>query len=871
MNGTDIFTVVSTDGIEQSNTANISVYITPINDPPLAKDSTIDVIEDISSDHIFQAEDIDSPTLFFNVVKQGKKGQLIITSSSSGSYQYSPNTNENGFDKVIFEVVDSEGESCTGVISIQILPQNDPPVAQLTSISTNEDQSVKGQLKAIDPDNDTLLFTIVELPSKGAITLMDATKGEFIYLPKQNENGLDHLTFKVSDGEIISDIAEMQINILAINDPPHATAQMLETNENEPLTITLTASDIDSEHLTYEIFSMPQQGELTQYGMYCTYAPHKDFWGLDSFVFLAKDIKGLYSKARIDIRVGIPPADIYVGEDQSVDIAEALNLTQTFTIESMPSRGKVELVNDQFIYFPNVNANGFDSLGYRLADNQVLEAIIYIKPINDPPEIEDEMPDHIYLAEDHKQTLNIKVRDVDHDIDDLSCVITIPPEHGQLIVSHMAITYLPFTNYNGSDAFSYQISDGLSDISGNIDISITAVNDAPMIKGRYRLIIVSNGFMPYEYKNEGSPFILLNQDLSIEVSLTENSDFNSNPPKVEVYHTKNSNGFILEIVKHNVTSFVMTLGNQEINEFKGYGTVDMPYRYTWDKTNSTIQKKRNIAQTGDISYDIRFKFYDGIQLIEEYPVEYIEYSSIENEELHKSLVQKTFEKSKEQGGLYSDKAISVTQGKTEFYPLMGTTFNINVEDPNGGLRNIDIVIPTIPIEYLFIDNTDQNIEPDELLKVETSYYTFGENALATGINLKFFLANEDGRYISYNPVEKRSKHAPVISLPIIINSKHYKSSGASPFVPMILESGSDQFKEESLPLINHGDGRIDVQLHHLTAIGLKVAEIEPSEDSSGSCFVGSVTSDGRVMVVFWVIVCFLVVGVVRRYKILGKL
>ena len=140
--------------------------------------------------------------------------------------------------------------------------------------------------------------------------------------------------------------------------------------------------------------------------------------------------------------------------------------------------------------------------------------------------------------------------------------------------------------------------------------------------------------MPYEYKNEGSPYIVLDKDKSIKVSLLQNPGFQSKPPKIKVSHTKNSTGFIVEIIKHNVNSFVINLENEEITEYTGQGTVDMPFRYTWDKTNSAIQKKRNIPQTGDISYDVVFKFYNGIQLIDEYPVEYIEYSSIENEELH---------------------------------------------------------------------------------------------------------------------------------------------------------------------------------------------------------------------------------------------
>ena len=100
------------------------------------------------------------------------------------------------------------------------------------------------------------------------------------------------------------------------------------------------------------------------------------------------------------------------------------------------------------------------------------------------------------------------------------------------------------------------------------------------------------------------------------------------------------------------------------------------------------------------------------------------------------------------------------------------------------------------------------------------------------------------KYITYNPADKRSNMAPVIGLPIIINtnSPEYQSIGAKNFVAMICETGKDSFEEEYLPMKNYGDGRIDVQMHHLTSIGIKVDDKtdECCKDRAGSCFVNEV-------------------------------
>src|SRR5207248_6054999 len=57
-----------------------------------------------------------------------------------------------------------------------------------------------------------------------------------------------------------------------------------------------------------------------------------------------------------------------------------------------------------------------------------------------------------------------------------------PPTHGVLTLNtNGGFTFLPATNYNGADSFTYQANDGaLNSGIATVSITITAVNDAPV-------------------------------------------------------------------------------------------------------------------------------------------------------------------------------------------------------------------------------------------------------------------------------------------------------------------------------------------------------------------------------------------------------
>ena len=76
---------------------------------------------------------------------------------------------------------------------------------------------------------------------------------------------------------------------LVTNVPPVADNLMVNTDEDAPVGIVLTASDDDGDSLTYSILDGPDHGTLTGTAPNLTYTPHLDYNGPDSFTFTAND------------------------------------------------------------------------------------------------------------------------------------------------------------------------------------------------------------------------------------------------------------------------------------------------------------------------------------------------------------------------------------------------------------------------------------------------------------------------------------------------------------------------------------------------------------------------------------------------------
>src|SRR3989442_2505784 len=79
------------------------------------------------------------------------------------------------------------------------------------------------------------------------------------YTPAANYNGADSFTYKANDGRVDSAVATVSLTITAVNDAPVANAQAATTPEDTAKAITLTASDVGGDPLTYSVGTGPER------------------------------------------------------------------------------------------------------------------------------------------------------------------------------------------------------------------------------------------------------------------------------------------------------------------------------------------------------------------------------------------------------------------------------------------------------------------------------------------------------------------------------------------------------------------------------------------------------------------------------------
>ncbi|MEO3761589.1 Ig-like domain-containing protein, partial [Mycobacterium sp. B14F4] len=170
--GTDTFTYHVTDGTLTSNTATVTITVTPVNDAPVASPDSYTTAEDtaltvsIPNGVTGNDTDADDDALTSTVIEPPEHGTLNF--NSDGTFTYTPNANFNGDDTFTYHATDGT-LSDTATVTITVTPVNDAPIAADDTATTTEDTPVTIDVLAndTDPDADTLTALVISGPTNG--------------------------------------------------------------------------------------------------------------------------------------------------------------------------------------------------------------------------------------------------------------------------------------------------------------------------------------------------------------------------------------------------------------------------------------------------------------------------------------------------------------------------------------------------------------------------------------------------------------------------------------------------------------------------------------------------------------------------------
>ena len=121
------------------------------------------------------------------------------------------------------------------------------------------------------------------------------------------------------EGQLAADT--IPIALIPANVPPAAAGQSVSTDEDTPISLTLTGTDADGDELTFAIADQPSGGTVFLNGGIAFYSPTGNFSGADSFTFTAGDGVSISAVATVSIAVAPvnDPPTVSAFSDQSVE------------------------------------------------------------------------------------------------------------------------------------------------------------------------------------------------------------------------------------------------------------------------------------------------------------------------------------------------------------------------------------------------------------------------------------------------------------------------------------------------------------------------------------------------------------------------
>jgi len=507
-NGPDKILFAVNDEEVDSDTATISIKVVAADDPPKADPQSLSTKVDKSVSITLAGRDIDSKTFSYIVATQPKNGILSIGSNfaDSGKLVYAPKPGFIGSDSFTFKLNDgtSEGEPATVKIDVT---GNHIPMAEPQTISALEDSPTVVNLKGSDPDGDTVVYSVVQGPSHGALS---GTAPNLTYMPNKNFSGPDSFTFKVNDATADSTLSTVSINVTQVNDPPEASKVNVTLSEDTKTSIILRGIDPDGSQLTYSIVTHPSHGTLSGTEPNMVYTPEENYNGPDSFTFKVNDGTADSTHATVSIMVtdtdDAPVAyedNITVEEDQEQAIvlsgSDPDGDPLAYSVLRNPAHGKLSGTAPNLVYTPDPNFSWLDSFTFRVndgnADSAPATVKISVTPVNDPPVAND---DELLTQEDTPATIDVLANDTEVDNELLKITSISKGKGGSAKVNATgSLTYTPNPDFHGRDEFTYTVTDreGTSD-TARVRVTVTSANDAPRITSKP----VINAMVGVKYK-----------------------------------------------------------------------------------------------------------------------------------------------------------------------------------------------------------------------------------------------------------------------------------------------------------------------------------------------------------------------------------
>ncbi|MGE0880867.1 MAG: Ig-like domain-containing protein, partial [Acidimicrobiia bacterium] len=413
-NGTDAFAYRAADSLNNSDTATVTVTVTPVNDPPVAVDDTVSVVGDTVANVItplINDSDIDN-TITVTAVTPPIHGTVAINPDSA-TLTYTPAAGYRGPDSFTYTITDAAGATATATVTVAVTVPNVGAIEVVLDAQPDAPQdfvftitsSVGGPLTfTLDDDGD---------PAKPARrTFASLVPGSYTIAPAAPVAGwtFGEITCSEAPAAMAGSTVTLQVDaddalrctFVAATHAPVAVgdaATVVGDSTANPIDVLGNDSDLDGDALAVIAVDAPRSGTVTiePEGGFVRYTPVAGFVGLDAFTYTVSDGHGGQATARVNVTVTQPNRPPVAERDNATTVRNTALVIDVLANDSdpdgdvltigsvtAPSHGSTAVVDGSVVYTPATGFEGGDFFAYVVVDGRggtaTTEVAITVRP-----------------------------------------------------------------------------------------------------------------------------------------------------------------------------------------------------------------------------------------------------------------------------------------------------------------------------------------------------------------------------------------------------------------------------------------------------------------------------------------------------------
>ncbi|MCP4657815.1 MAG: tandem-95 repeat protein, partial [bacterium] len=287
------------------------------------------------------------------------------------------------------------------------------------------------------------------------------------------------------------------------NRPPQAVKDVVDTKDREPVKIPVLKNDrdADEDELLLASVESPQHGEVTwnEEGI-LTYTPHEGFSGRERFAYEVTDREAV-SEGEVEVRVAATSTDRNHAPEPEDDLARVEPGTvvailvlgndwdrdgDELRLEAVgePLHGQVYARPDgRVAYSSPEEFEGPDEFTYVVTDGELTaEAVVRVEvraptPVNRRPTTQG---DQAEATSGQAVKIDVLGNDSDPDGDTLELAGVTAPQHGTAALNaEGTVTYTSKQGFEGTDRFTYLVTDGSLQNSAEVVVEVKPIDAAP--------------------------------------------------------------------------------------------------------------------------------------------------------------------------------------------------------------------------------------------------------------------------------------------------------------------------------------------------------------------------------------------------------